>query len=104
MDSRLALWRTFILNDSSVTEIPWLDKKFLQRVAEANTNGRQIRNIVQVARTRAFNEEREMEPNDILVGLEALEDFENDFNRAVELAQEETRRKCMPRSKKRKRD
>jgi hypothetical protein len=79
MESRIELWKIFILNGSS-SQYRWLNEKFLKRIAKEEINGRQIKNIVRMAHSRANNGERAMVANDILVGLNALQTFEVDFS------------------------
>jgi hypothetical protein len=77
--SRREIWRGFIMQGSAKYRPHWLDDGFLDLVAGEQINGRQIKNIVRMAYALASNGNREMEPKDILSGLEALKDFESDF-------------------------
>jgi SpoVK/Ycf46/Vps4 family AAA+-type ATPase len=84
MESRIELWKIFILNGSNRSQYRWLNEKFLKEVAKEEINGRQIKNIVRMAYSRASSGKRAMVANDILVGLNALKTFEVDFRHAVE--------------------
>ena len=42
-------------------------------------NGREIKNIVRVGHSLSRNEKRDMKTEDLLLGLDLLEQFENDF-------------------------
>jgi len=84
IESRIQLWKTFISNGSRGTKHSWLTAKFLKRIAEDNINGRQIKNIVRMAYSRAVNGRRKMRPDDLLVGLNALKSFETDFKEGAE--------------------
>ena len=91
LESRLKLWKTFILKDSSATRRRWLNSKFLDEIGKEEVNGRQIENIVRMASSLAANEKREMKPDDIRVGLQALVTFKQDFSQAVETSRERAR-------------
>lgn len=80
--SRKELWKTFLLNGAITSEMPWLDEKAFNKIAKAPINGRQIKNIVRIAHCRAVNGKRDMRLEDILLGLHALQLFEEDFTKA----------------------
>lgn len=81
-DARRKIWNSFITQDSSVQRPCWLDDRFLDRLAQEPINGRQIKNLVRMARALAANDQREIEPADITIGLAALKDFESEFTEA----------------------
>jgi hypothetical protein len=79
-DALRTLWRSWIIRGCSERRPRWLTEKFLERLAKTEVNGRDIKNIVSMARALARNGKREMTAADILQGLEAMEVFETDFN------------------------
>lgn len=89
------------MNGSSGAQYRWLNEKFLKRIAKEEVNGRQIKNIVRMAYSRAGNGKRAMVADDILLGLNALKSFETDFNQGVEKLRYEEKLENSP-SKKRK--
>ncbi|KAK0114778.1 hypothetical protein ONS95_014261 [Cadophora gregata] len=84
LESRRELWKTFVSKSSATGKLIWLNEKSLNRMAKVPINGRQIKNIVRIAHCRAVNEKREMALEDILLGLQALELFEEEFKKAQE--------------------
>lgn len=82
-DARRQIWENNIRRGSPAEQPPrWLNAKYLNRVARHQINGRQIKNTVRMAYAIAANEERSIEAEDVMIGLEALEKFQVDFVRA----------------------
>jgi hypothetical protein len=100
-DSKIKLWEKLISHGSGGTQHRWLNAKFLRKIATEDVNGRQIKNIVRMAYSRAANGNRAMVQDDILLGLEALKSFETDFNEGVKKSHPEGGQK-ESRSKRRK--
>ena len=55
---------------------------FLNQLAANDVNGREVKNIVRTAHSLGRSAKRDMEPVDLLLCLEALGQFDADFNRA----------------------
>jgi SpoVK/Ycf46/Vps4 family AAA+-type ATPase len=78
-ETRGSIWKSFI-GKGNGSEMPdWLNEKLMKRLISYNINGRQIKNTIRMACSIAANEQRELLPEDILSGLDALQDFEADF-------------------------
>lgn len=86
-ESRLKLWKTFLFSGTISTQQQWLSEEFLRKISKESINGRQIKNIVRMAHSRAVNAGREIVSEDTLLGLDALKSFEVDFQQAVEKVQ-----------------
>jgi len=82
--SQRQLWRMFITNDSQHPEPHWLTPTMLDDLGSRGLNGRQIRNVVRIAMTWAAATGRELEPQDINTSLKTMEDFERDFEGAIQ--------------------
>lgn len=79
--ARRQLWKTFIAQGSKSGPYQWLDDPFLDKVAEAEINGRQIKNAVRVAHGLAIAQERELLPEDVLLVLDNQQTFDAAFHR-----------------------
>ncbi|KAF2184707.1 P-loop containing nucleoside triphosphate hydrolase protein [Zopfia rhizophila CBS 207.26] len=79
IDARRTIWEGFITKGVTHGKPDWLDHKFLNQVASHTINGCQIKNIVRMGRALAASTKCSLEPDDILIGLKALNSFENDF-------------------------
>ena len=79
IDARRSIWKVFITKSSGSVLPAWLNREFLDQVATYDINGRQIKNIMRMTSSIAANDQRELEPSDILHGIEALESFESKF-------------------------
>ena len=79
-DARAELWKTTIIRATRNEAPEWLTPDFLHQLVEFNTNGREIKNIVRASYTLARNEARETTTGDLLQSLEAMKQFEADFN------------------------
>lgn len=86
--ARQTIWQEFIMKGAAHIGHQWFDTKFLERVASKNVNGRQIRNIVQMACALAAKKNRSLRQEDILVALDAFRTFDD----GIASAQSETRR------------
>ncbi|KAI1077367.1 P-loop containing nucleoside triphosphate hydrolase protein [Whalleya microplaca] len=77
LDGKKQLWQDFITRAYAKEHLPpWVTKRFLDKVAEAPVNGREIRNIVRMAHALARNKGRAIKAEDIFQGIEAMETFE----------------------------
>ncbi|KAF2663288.1 hypothetical protein BT63DRAFT_380228 [Microthyrium microscopicum] len=83
MNSRRKLWTSFVVAGSDGQCPTWMNEGFLDLVSEVEINGRQIRNIVRIAKSLAVKKKRGLIPKDLYSGLDALKSFEVDFQRAV---------------------
>ena len=81
--ARSKLWEIFILKGTERQRPRWLSAKFLDKVSRKEVNGREIKNIVRVAHALAVSDKRPMQANDIIQGLQSLNDFEIGFDKAV---------------------
>src|SRR6266536_2764860 len=77
--SRRDLWTAFITNGHTRPCPPWWDDVFLDSLAAETLNGRQIKNTVRTAYALALAQGSELRPQDILMSLESIKDFEEDF-------------------------
>jgi hypothetical protein len=82
-DSQRQLWTTFVTNDLQYSLPDWLDDDFLDSLAANMLNGRQIRNAARTAVALAAAKDRELLPDDIVVSVKAITDFERDFSGTV---------------------
>lgn len=83
------LWRIGLTRANSSHTPRWLTKKLLYRLAEAESNGREIKNIVRMAHCLAQNGKREMEESDVLRGVRAFELFNTNFAAKGHIEQED---------------
>ncbi|KAL8767276.1 MAG: hypothetical protein Q9209_006202, partial [Squamulea sp. 1 TL-2023] len=92
VDARRQLWNAFIIQANRGQTPDWLSTGFLKRLAEEDINGREIRNVVRVGYSFARNARRDMKIDDLLQGIYALKQCENDLHQFSELeeAQERT--------------
>ena len=82
--SQRQLWTTFITNDFQRDEPDWLSHELLEDLGTRKLNGRQIKHVVHTAMALAVAANRELEPQDIHTSLKAMEDFEKDFDEAMQ--------------------
>ncbi|KAL8777118.1 MAG: hypothetical protein Q9213_007999 [Squamulea squamosa] len=66
VDGRRQLW------NASITRAEWLSTTFLERLAEQDVNGREIRNVVRVGYSFARNASRDLKIDDLLQSMCAL--------------------------------
>jgi len=91
---RRSLWKDFVIKGSGLVPPDWLNDELLDRLASYKVNGRQVKNTIRMACSISANEQRDLRPEDILSGLEALNSFETDFgmsNQAKRLPTSETK-------------
>ena len=81
--ARSRLWETFILKGTEQHRPRWLGAKFLEEISKREVNGREIKNIVRVAHALAVSDKRRMQAMDVFQGLQSLNQFEIDFDKAV---------------------
>lgn len=58
----------------------WLTSEILSDLSNRKINGREIKNIVRTGYALARHEKRDMRSADLILALDAMEQFENDFN------------------------
>lgn len=59
----------------------WLITDFLDQVMEEKVNGREIKNIVRTGYALARSAKRDLQVVDLLQGLDALKQFDAEFNK-----------------------
>lgn len=78
--ARHELWNTFILRANRGQPPEWLAPDFLDQLAEETVNGREIKNIVRTAYALARSTKRDLQPVDLVQGLDALKQFDAEFS------------------------
>lgn len=78
-DARRELWNSFIVRANHGQPPEWLTKKFLDRLVKDEVNGREIKKILRIGYSLARNAKRDLQPMDLLQGLDALKQFHTDF-------------------------
>ncbi|KAH7090217.1 hypothetical protein FB567DRAFT_626231 [Paraphoma chrysanthemicola] len=78
-EARSSIWKMFIARSSNTALPTLLEQRFLDRLASYDINGRQIKNIIRMACSIAANEQRDLEADDLMRGLQALTSFEHEF-------------------------
>ena len=78
-ESGRELWTLFICAGSSSQKHEWLDDTFLDTGSAVQVNGRQIQNVIRVARSLAAKSRQSPCPENVLAALETMESFESDF-------------------------
>lgn len=81
-DARRELWDTFIVRANRGQPPEWLTTDFLNHIAkEEKVNGREIKNIVRTGHALARSAKRDLQPIDLLQGLDTLKQFDDEFNK-----------------------
>ncbi|KAH6895897.1 P-loop containing nucleoside triphosphate hydrolase protein [Thelonectria olida] len=75
-----ALWENTIIRGCAGHRPRWLKDEFLDDLAKANVNGRDIKNIVRIAYAMGKNSRRKMKAKDIARGLAAFQAFNKDMS------------------------
>ncbi|KAI1130525.1 P-loop containing nucleoside triphosphate hydrolase protein [Nemania abortiva] len=78
-DDRQELWRNWITRENSNSEPDWLTAAFVNKLADRDLNGREIRNVMRIAHALASGEKRPMHAADVFRGLDAAEEFKIGF-------------------------
>jgi hypothetical protein len=78
-DARRQLWRSTITRANRGQEPKWLVPDVLDHYEKIAVNGREIRNLVRTGLALARSEKRNLESIDLLQGVDALKQFETDF-------------------------
>jgi len=73
------MWSSMLKRANRGEAPRWLTPDFLSELAKTQTNGREIKNIVRTGYALAQNEGRELSVDDILMCLESLKQFEDEF-------------------------
>ncbi|KAF4633931.1 hypothetical protein G7Y89_g4185 [Cudoniella acicularis] len=79
LESRRDLWQVFINRACSHQTVGWLDSECLDRLANEELNGRQIKNAVRTAQALALSDNCELDIKYIDQSLTAMRMFEVDF-------------------------
>ncbi|KAF7519891.1 hypothetical protein G7054_g12948 [Neopestalotiopsis clavispora] len=79
--ARLQLWTSGLTRACRGQKPIWATMKALMKLASANVNGRNIKNIIRLGCGIAKDAGRELKRSDIRKGLRALENFEADFEK-----------------------
>jgi hypothetical protein len=78
-DALRVLWEKTIIRGCSGHRPRWLKDNFLDDLAKAKVNGRDIKNIVRIAYVMGQNRKRKMKAKDIERGLTAFQAFEKEM-------------------------
>jgi hypothetical protein len=78
-DSRRDLWRAFIFRVSPESELDWVNMASLDKLANEELNGRQIKNIVRTAHALAVSQNSDLRLSHINMALKVMSKFEMDF-------------------------
>ena len=81
IDARRELWTASITRANRASRPGWLTTDLLDLLAEKETNGREIKNIVRMSCFLARNTKRDLESVDILQALEAWDQSGNDLRK-----------------------
>lgn len=76
--SQRQLWAMFTTNNFQRPRPKWLDDVTLDNLATEMLDGRQIRNVVRAAMALAAAENKEMQREDIFIGLRVIKEFDKD--------------------------
>lgn len=82
--SRQSLWNLFLSRSSEESTERLRANGTLDRIADEDLNGRQIKNTVQLAYSLALQENSLIKPHHINTVLQQLKDFEEDFQDRTE--------------------
>ena len=77
--SRRDLWKTFIFRAAPESDLDWVNMGSLERLANKELNGRQIKNTVRTAHALAVSQNESIKFAHINLALRAMEAFELDF-------------------------
>ncbi|OCL02005.1 P-loop containing nucleoside triphosphate hydrolase protein [Glonium stellatum] len=77
--SRRDLWKAFIFRAAPESDLEWVNMGSLERLANKELNGRQIKNIVRTAHALAVSQSESMKFSHVNMALRAMEAFETDF-------------------------
>lgn len=80
---RKNLWRIFLHKASPGSSLEWLDSDSLERLANEDLNGRQIKNIARTAYALAVSENTALNFTHIEIALSAVQAFKSDCNEVV---------------------
>ncbi|KAJ2989987.1 hypothetical protein NUW58_g3183 [Xylaria curta] len=73
--SKQDLWENGLIRANAGNKPPWLTRSLLLHLAQKDTNGREINNLIHIAQSLALSEKRDMVKEDVLKGLDALQSF-----------------------------
>ncbi|KAL7946245.1 P-loop containing nucleoside triphosphate hydrolase protein [Trichoderma barbatum] len=77
--SRQSLWNLFLSRSSTESVESLKANGTLDRIADEELNGRQIKNVVRLAYSLALSENSLIKPHHITIALEPMKHFEKDF-------------------------
>ncbi|KAL8837625.1 MAG: hypothetical protein Q9176_005542 [Flavoplaca citrina] len=80
---RKNLWRIFLHKASPGFSLEWLDPESLERLANEDLNGRQIKNIARTAYALAVSEHTALNFTHVEIALSAVQAFKSDCNEVV---------------------
>ena len=81
--SRKSLWEMFLRKASPGSSLEWLNPGSLERIANEDLNGRQIKNIARTAATLAAGEGSALTLAHIETALKATQAFDSNFTADV---------------------
>ena len=81
--SRKSLWEIFLRKASPGSSLQWLKPETLERLANEDLNGRQIKNIARISATLAASEGSALRFAHIETALKALQAFDSKFAASV---------------------
>ncbi len=87
--SRKSLWEMFLRKASPGSSLKWLNPESLERIANEDLNGRQIKNIARTAATLAAGEGSAMRFAHIEIVLKAMQAFDSNLAANVRRPQAE---------------
>ena len=77
--SRKSLWDVFLRKASPGSSLEWLDSECLERIANEDLNGRQIKNVARTAATLAAGEGSALRFAHIETALKAIQAFDSNL-------------------------
>ena len=90
LTSRKSLWDMFLRKASPGSSLEWLNPESLERIANEDLNGRQIKNIARTAATLAAGEGSALSFAHIETALKATQAFDSDLAADVAKRQAES--------------
>lgn len=82
--SRQSLWYLFLSRSSAESAESLKADGTLDRIADEELNGRQIKNVVRLAYSLALDENSLIKPHHVATALEPMKHFEKDFENGAE--------------------
>lgn len=82
-EAKKQLWDTWVTRACRGKRPEWVEKKLLSRLSRLDVSGRDIKNIALLAQGLAKSGQRDMAADDILKGVAAMTQFQEDFEASV---------------------